>query len=227
MEKNRILVIEDNADTRQFLETVLIREYEVLSAENGALGVEYARTRNPDLILLDVMMPGMSGFEVCELLKKEPKTRTIPILFLSAKNTVNNIIQELGIGAEDYLAKPFDYKELLARIHARLREKRDRQLEPKILNQGQLKINLDSRDVYFDGKRIDLTSTEYDILRLLIQKSGEVVARNAIVEEIWKEDLSSTQKRTIDVHIRSLRKKLPALTKHIISVYGVGYKFEK
>lgn len=227
MEKARILVIEDNLDTRQFLETVLVREFEVICAENAVLGIDYARNKRPDLILLDVMMPILNGFDACSLLRKDEATRNIPIIFLSAKNTVGDITQGLGLGADDYLAKPFDYKELIARIKVRLREKASWRTEPKVLVHGELKLVLDTRDAFYAGTPVILTQTEFDILRLLVQKIGQVVPRDEIIQEVWKGSDSSTQKRTIDVHIRALRKKIPALTRHVISVYGVGYKYER
>ncbi|MEW6055638.1 MAG: response regulator transcription factor [Bdellovibrionota bacterium] len=227
MEKARILVIEDNQDTRQFLETVLSREYDVHCTENAVLGIDYARNKRPDLIILDIMLPILNGFEACGLLRKEEATRGIPIIFLSAKNTVNDITHGLNLGADDYLAKPFDYKELLARVKVRLREKAIRQTEPKVLLHGDLKLVLDTREVFFASKPIVLTQTEFDILRLLVQNIGEVVPRDKIIEEVWRGSAEGTQKRTIDVHIRALRKKIPPLTRHVISVYGVGYKYER
>jgi DNA-binding response OmpR family regulator len=227
MEKARILVIEDNPDTRQFLETVLTREFEVVCAENAVIGIDFARNKRPDLIILDIMLPILNGFDACGLLKKDDATRGIPIIFLSAKNTVNDITHGLGLGADDYLAKPFDYKELIARVKVRLREKATYRSEPKVLLHGDLKMVLDSRDTFYAGKPIDLTQTEFDILRLLAHRAGQVVARDEIIREVWKNDQEGAQRRTIDVHIRALRKKIPPLTRHIISVYGVGYKFEK
>src|SRR5690349_22926134 len=121
MEKPRILIIEDNIDTRRFLEAMLSKEFEILTAENGVIGIEFARNKAPDLILLDIMLPILSGYDACSLLKKDEKTKRIPIIFLSAKNAVADITQGLTTGADDYIPKPFDYKELLARIRARLR----------------------------------------------------------------------------------------------------------
>lgn len=226
MEKARILVIEDNQDTRQFLSTVLAREFEVMCTENAVLGIDFARNKRPDLIVLDIMLPILNGFDACNLLKRDEATKNIPIIFLSAKNTVTDITQGLGIGADDYLAKPFDYKELVARIKVRLREKAIYLSEPKILTHGDLKLVLDTRDASFQGRNVELTTTEFDILRMLIQRIGQVVPRDQIIKEVWKDDASS-KKRTIDVHIRALRKKIPELTRHVISVYGVGYKYER
>ncbi|MDR3608081.1 MAG: response regulator transcription factor [Oligoflexia bacterium] len=223
--KPKILVIEDNADTRRFLEAMLSKEFEMISAENGVIGIEYARNRAPDLILLDIMLPILSGYDACSLLKKDERTRQIPIIFLSAKNSIPDITQGLGTGADDYLPKPFDYKELLARIRARLRRNADPAAQ--VVQIGELKIDPTNREVTYAGKRAQLTLTEFDILRLLAIRSGNVVSREDILRDVWRDESPETNDRTIDVHIRALRRKIPALTKHIMSIYGVGYKYEK
>lgn len=225
MEKPRILIIEDNADTRRFLETMLIKQYEIITAENAVIGIDYARNRAPDLILLDIMLPILSGYDACSLLKKDERTRHIPVIFLSAKNSVPDITHGLTTGADDYIPKPFDYKELVARIQTRLRKSSDSSAQP--IQIGELRIEPSSRDVSFGGKRATLTLTEFDILRCLAAKAGIVVSRDDILKEVWKDQSAKTNDRTIDVHIRALRRKIPALTKHIISIYGVGYKYEK
>lgn len=228
MARQKILVVEDHVDTRRFLETMLNREFDVLTAENAVIGIELARNQHPDLILLDIMLPILSGHDACSLLKGDEKTKHIPIIFLSAKGTVSDITAGLGQGADDYLAKPFDFKELLARIQARLRKSGENPLQP--LQVGDLRINPSEREVTFGGKNVPLTNTEFDILRYLATRAGQVVSRANIMKEVWKADRSagpSAGDRTIDVHIRALRKKVPALTRHIISIYGVGYKYEK
>jgi DNA-binding response OmpR family regulator len=225
MEKHRILIIEDNADTRRFLEAMLGKEFEVISAENGVIGIDYARNRAPDLILLDIMLPILSGYDACSLLKKDEKTKRIPIIFLSAKNSVTDITQGLTQGADDYIPKPFDYKELVARIRARLRKGVENVAQP--IQIGDLRIDPANREVSFGGKKAILTLTEFDILRCLASRSGNVVSREDILKEVWREDSARTNDRTIDVHIRALRRKIPSLTKHIISIYGVGYRYEK
>lgn len=225
MEQSRILIIEDNADTRRFLEVMLKKEFEVISAENGVIGIDYARNQSPDLILLDIMLPVLTGYDTCSLLKQDEKTKHIPIIFLSAKNTVNDITQGLTTGADDYIPKPFDYKELQARIHTRLRKTSENVKRPLVV--GELNIDPAKREVIFEGNPVQLTLTEFDILRFLAEKTGSVVSRQDILSHVWKEDQSKANDRTIDVHIRALRKKVPGLTKHIISIYGVGYKYEK
>ncbi|MCM0605827.1 MAG: response regulator transcription factor [Xanthomonadaceae bacterium] len=224
MEKSRILIIEDNPDTRRFLEVMLAKEFEVISAENAVIGIDFARNKSPDLILLDIMLPILSGYDACSLLKKDEKTRNIPIIFLSAKNTVTDITQGLSVGADDYIPKPFDYKELKARISTRLRKSDDQGAKP--ITVGELKIEPSTREVFFAGKKAHLTLTEFDILKCLAARAGNVISRDEILKEVWKEDSTGTNDRTIDVHVRALRRKMPALTKFIISIYGVGYKYE-
>ena len=225
MEKPRILIIEDNADTRKFLETLLSKEFETFSAENGVTGIEFARNKNPNLILLDIMLPVLNGLDACSLLKQDERTRRVPIIFLSAKNTPNDITHGLSIGADDYISKPFDYKELVARIKVRLRGAQDSQSQP--IQVGELRIEPSRREVSFNGKKAVLTLTEFDLLKYLAVRAGATVSREDILREVWRDDTQRTNDRTIDVHIRSLRKKIPPLTRHIISVYGVGYKYEK
>jgi two-component system response regulator MtrA len=225
MDKHRILIIEDNADTRRFLEAMLAKDFEVICAENAVIGIEYARNKAPDLILLDIMLPILSGYDACSLLKKDEKTKGVPIIFLSAKNSVPDITHGLTTGADDYIPKPFDYKELLARIKARLRKTVEAVAQP--IQIGDLKIDPASREVTFGGKKAQLTLTEFDILRCLAAKAGSVVSREDILKDVWREDSPKTNDRTIDVHIRALRRKIPPLTKHVISIYGVGYKYEK
>src|SRR5271156_2063934 len=145
MEKHRILIIEDNADTRRFLEAMLGKEFEILTAENGVIGIDFARNKTPDLILLDIMLPILSGYDACSLLKKDERTKQIPIIFLSAKNSVPDITQGLGTGADDYIPKPFDYKELLARIRVRLR--RSAEAVPQLVQIGDLRVDPSNREV--------------------------------------------------------------------------------
>ncbi len=225
MEKKRILIIEDNPDTRRFLEIMLGKEFEVFSAENGVIGIDFARNKSPDLILLDIMLPILSGYDTCSLLKKDEKTKHIPVIFLSAKNTVTDITQGLTTGADDYIPKPFDYKELLARINARLRKNAELTAQPFQI--GDLKIDPSKREIVYDGKKAQLTLTEFDIIRFLAENAGEVVSRESILKNVWGEDSHKAKDRTIDVHIRALRRKIPGISKNLNSIYGIGYKYEK
>ena len=224
-QRSTVLIIEDNADTRRFLEIMLGKEFDVITAENGVIGVDFARNRSPDLILLDIMLPVLNGYDTCSLLKKDEKTKSIPIIFLSAKNTIADITQGLQTGADDYIPKPFDYKELLARIKARIKKGGADGFQS--IQLGDLKIESNNRVVQWEGKTIELTLTEFDLIRFLASRAGSVVTREDILSEVWKVDAQQTNDRTIDVHIRAIRKKIPSMTKHIISIYGVGYKYEK
>lgn len=221
--KPKVLVIEDNADTRRFLQVMLGREFEVSIAENGLDGIERAKIDQPELIVLDVVMPTLNGYDTCKQLKAEPKTQNIPVIFLSGKNTTAEITYGLSMGADDYLPKPFDHKELLARIKSRLaRGQNGPSPQVKV---GLLEIDTARRLASYSDQPITLTLTEYDILRLLASRFGVVVSREEIMKEIWRDTATQTTDRTIDVHIRSLRKKIPAMNTHIQSVYGVGYKY--
>jgi DNA-binding response OmpR family regulator len=223
MIKSKVLVIEDNPDTRRFLQVMLSREFEVSIAKDGIEGIEIAKTMQPELIVLDVVMPSLNGYDTCKKLKTIPETENIPVIFLSAKNTTAEITYGLSMGADDYLPKPFDHKELLARIKSRL-ARAIANPAPKVVV-GKLEIDTLNRVALYDRMPAQLTLTEYDILRLLASRFGVVVSREEIMREIWKESASETTDRTIDVHIRSLRKKIPAMSNHIQSVYGVGYKY--
>jgi DNA-binding response OmpR family regulator len=225
MKKSRILLIEDHVETRKFLETMLSKDYEILSAENAVIGIDYARNKQPDLILLDVVLPILSGLDACSLMKQDEKTKRVPLILLSVKNTQADVTRGLSVGADDYLPKPFDFRELEARIQARLRKAASAEVAP--IEIGDLRIEPNTREVTYDGRKAHLTLTEFDILRFLASQFGNVVSRDAILKEVWKDGAEKTNDRTIDVHIRALRKKIPALTKHIISIYGVGYKYEE
>ncbi|RZA07703.1 MAG: response regulator transcription factor, partial [Proteobacteria bacterium] len=148
--KAKILVIEDNEDTRRFLSQVLGREYEVILADNAVLGIDFARNQAPDLILLDIMLPHLSGLDACQLLKKDERTARIPIIFLSAKSKISDITSGLNLGADDYIPKPFDYKELLARVQARLRISAATKAGPgDALVVGELNVDPSSRVVKY------------------------------------------------------------------------------
>lgn len=225
--KAKILVIEDNEDTRTFLKHILSKEYEVLVADNAVLGIDYARNQLPDLILLDIMLPHLSGTDACQILKKDERTARIPVIFLSAKSKISDITSGLSLGADDYIPKPFDYKELLARIQARLRiaAAKGGAGEPVVV--GDLQIDPAGRTVKYRNKNIDLTLTEFDILRRLASSPGETISRKDIIEAVRHNSKKPINDRTIDVHIRAIRKKIPEMQKHLSSVYGVGYRYDK
>ncbi len=225
--KSKILVIEDNEDTRRFLQQVLGKEYEVLAADNAVLGIDYARNQSPDLILLDIMLPHLSGLDACQLLKKDPRTARIPVIFLSARSKVSDITSGLSLGADYYIPKPFDYKELLARVQARIRASAARGGGGEPILMGDLTIDPSARTVKYRNRNIDLTLTEFDILRRLATSAGETVTRKDIIDAVRHHSKKPINDRTIDVHIRAIRKKIPEMQKHLTSVYGVGYRYDK
>lgn len=226
-ERSKILVIEDNEDTRRFLQQVLGKAYDVILADNAVLGIDYARNQNPHLILLDIMLPHLSGLDACQLLKKDERTSKIPIIFLSAKSKVSDITSGLHLGADDYIPKPFDYKELLARVEARLRAAAAQNGPGDIVIVGDLIVDPANRSVKYKNKNIELTLTEFDILRRLATSSGETVSRKEIIETVRHNSKKAINDRTIDVHIRAIRRKIPEMQKHLTSVYGAGYRYDK
>ena len=223
MQKSKILVIEDNEDTLKFLSHILSPEFEVVLAENAVIGIDFARNQQPDLILLDIMLPHLNGLDALQLLRADEKTSAIPVIILSAKNRSTDVTTGLNVGADDYVAKPFDAKELIARIKARLRIAQSRKGTADAIVVGDLR----SRKTSFRAKEADLTLTEFDILRCLAQNAGEVVSRKKIIEFVWSRSKKEINDRTIDVHIRSIRKKIPDIVKHLASVYGVGYRYNR
>lgn len=231
----KILIVEDEASLRESLEYSLTHQgYEVKTASDGVQGVETARREHPDLILLDIMLPGMDGFEVCRVLRKEMDT---PILMLTAREDEIDRVVGLEIGADDYITKPFSLRELLARIKARLRvshliqERKTPETlteEPEELVFSNLVINLKRHEVLLDHSPLNLKPREYDLLAYLANHQGRVISREALLEQVWGWDYTGDS-RTVDVHIRWLREKIeqdPQSPERIVTVRGTGYRFE-
>ncbi|MCS7282549.1 MAG: response regulator transcription factor [Anaerolineae bacterium] len=229
-----ILVVEDEPVLLETLEYNLKREgYQVLTAADGWTGVETFRREHPDLVILDLMLPDIDGFEVCRILRRES---TVPILMLTARTDEVDKVVGLEVGADDYVTKPFSMRELLARVKALLR--RERMLREELTTEraegrkrlvfGDLVIDDASRTVYLRGKPIPLKPREYDLLLFLARHRGMVLSRELILERVWGWDFIGGS-RTVDVHIRWLREKLeddPANPTRIVTVRGVGYRFE-
>ena len=223
----KILIIEDEQDLARGLEINLTREgYRVLKAASGEAGVGLAIKENPNLIILDIMLPGMSGLDVCRELRH--KGFAAPIIMLTAKSEEVDRVVGLEIGADDYVTKPFSVRELQARIRVQLRHQLPRSSE------NLPRYCFDDVDVDFEkcrttrkGAAVELTAKEYELLRLLIRCRGEVVGRERMLNEVWGYEAYPTT-RTVDNHILKLRQKLeddPANPRHILSIYGEGYKF--
>lgn len=223
---SKILIIEDEQSILMALEDDLgLEGHAVVGESDGIKGFERARAGGYDLIILDIMLPGMDGFDICKRLRGAGDTT--PILVLTAKGQEVDKVLGLELGADDYVTKPFSRRELLARVKALLRraDRADQPLEQ--FRFGTVTVDFRGYEVRKDGEPVDLTAKEFALLRLLIEHRGEVLRRGVILDKVWGDD-SEVFLRTVDTHIAHLRRKLerePARPKHIVNVRGVGYKF--
>ena len=225
-EKNKILIVEDEQDIRDLLIFNLQKEgFKVDSVDNGDSALSLIRKSNFDLVLLDLMLPGIGGFDLVRILKNDKETLKTPILILSAKGEESDIVKGLELGADDYMTKPFSIKVLIARINKILIKSSNRYYEKDVLKHNSLLINLKARDVIVGGKKIVLTFTEFEILKLLASHSKWVYTRSEIINNIRGDDYIVTD-RTIDFQIVGLRKKMGPTGKYIKTVRGVGYRFD-
>ncbi len=225
--KEKILIIEDEEDLVKGLKINLVDEgYKVDYALNGKVGFEKALKKKPDLILLDIMLPGMNGLDICKELRRN--NIEIPILMLTARGEEIDKVIGLEMGADDYISKPFSIRELLARVKAHLRrENRGDETVPEVVHLESIKIDFGHFKVIRKNEEIDLTSLEVDVLRYLISQDGKVVSRDDLLDKIWGYEKFPTT-RTIDNHILKLRKKIEIDSNHplhILTVYGGGYRF--
>ncbi len=226
MSKAKILVIEDEKDIVELLRYNLEREgYHVVSALLAEEGLRILQKELPDLILLDLMLPGMDGLEACRLMKQDPKAKNVPILMLTAKSEESDVVVGLGLGADDYVTKPFSPKILVARIKAVLRRASQKQESKEIRVLGNLTIDLPKRKIAWEKTAIELTTLEFDILEFLTRHPGRVFSRDQIMDQVWKEGKFIVD-RAVDVHIRALRKKMGAASDFIETIRGVGYRFK-
>ena len=226
MTPQRILIIEDEPDIVRGIELNLKAEgYAVMSANTGPSGLETALRDRPDLVLLDIMLPGLSGLDVCRELRKRQFDR--PIIMLTARSAEVDRVVGLEIGADDYISKPFGIRELLARIRARLRRHGAECTGDGVLRFGDVEVDFERHEARRRGGRVELTGKEFDVLRLLSQQRGKIVTRDRLLEEVWGYEHFPTT-RTVDNHILRLRQKLednPSDPRFILSIYGEGYKF--
>jgi two-component system, OmpR family, response regulator len=231
MKGHKILVVEDDTTLRDVLIYNLEKEgYQVSRAADGAKALDAARSEKPDLLVLDVMLPYMDGFEVCRILRKE---MTLPILMLTAKADIVDKVVGLELGADDYMTKPFSMRELIARIKAMLRRtdmasKQKTAESTTILKANALEIDPQRHTVSKEGEMLELTPKEFELLAFLIKNREQVFSRDYLLEHIWGYQYTGAS-RTVDVHIRWLRQKIeddPSDPSRIITVRGVGYKFK-
>ncbi|UCD34403.1 MAG: response regulator transcription factor [Nitrospiraceae bacterium] len=224
--KNRILAVDDDRDILKVLKANLeLHGYDVMTAENWAGARELLQSRLPDLVLLDVMLPDGDGMEICRQLRTEMPS--VPVIMLTAKDKVSEKVFGLESGADDYVVKPFETLELVARIRACLRRTTPPAAEDKIMI-GKLKVDFRKRIVSRAGRTIDLTPKEYDLLCFFVNHRGEAVSRETIRKQLWKGSQIYSWSRVIDVHIQHLRQKIekdPSSPEYIITVPGAGYRF--
>jgi len=228
MEKERILVVEDEEDILELLEYNLKREgFRVSGVKTGEKALDAVRAKPPDLMILDLMLPGLDGLEICRQLKMGEDTRTIPIVILTAKGEEADIVTGLELGADDYITKPFSPRVLVARIRAVLRRKTQEPVpEAKTIQVRGLDIHPGRHEVLHGKKSIQLTLTEFRILHFLARRPGWVFTRYQIVDAVHGRDYPVTE-RSVDVQIVGLRKKLGDAGKYIETVRGVGYRFKE
>ncbi|GAV21797.1 response regulator transcription factor [Carboxydothermus pertinax] len=225
----KILVVDDETPIVELIKFNLEREgYKVLEAYDGIRALEIIKKELPDLIILDIMLPGMSGLEVCKNIRNNEKTAEIPIIMLSARGEEVDKILGLELGADDYMVKPFSPRELVARVKARLRRLEGREGKKEgVIKIKDIVIDQEKFAVYVKGQKMDFTPKEFELLKLLASNPGKVFTREYLLEKIWGyEFLGDT--RTVDVHIRHIRQKIednPAEPVYIETVRGVGYRF--
>jgi len=232
--QNLILVVEDEITLLETLVYNLEHQgYKVISASDGEEAVNIARELHPDLIVLDIMLPVLDGFEVCRILRRD---MNVPILMLTAKDEEIDRVIGFELGADDYITKPFSMREFLARVKAHLRRVRlireeidsEKILGKEVIQLGNLTLNMTRREVIFNERTLPLKPKEFDLLFYLARHRGQVLSRDTLLEQVWGWDFSGGS-RTVDVHIRWLREKIeedPAVPIRIITVRGTGYRFE-
>ena len=224
----KILVVDDEESILELVAFNLTQAgYRLLTTKDGLEGLALARREKPDLIVLDVMLPGLDGLEICRVLRKET---SVPILMLTARKTESDKVIGLDLGADDYLTKPFSPRELVARVKAVLRRTGKEELSsPDNLERGELVINPAKHELFVRGEKIDLTFKEFELLKLLASHPGRVFTREYLLERLWDDGIYSDS-RTIDVHVRHLREKVeanPGVPEYIQTVRGLGYKFKE
>ena len=229
---DKILVVEDEADIRKLIAYHLNQErFRVLEAENGEDALELVHKETPRLIVLDLMLPGLSGLEFCKLIRQNPETAHTPILMLTAKAGEADRVVGLELGADDYITKPFSPREMVARVKAVLR-RTESPISPDMVDlyeKGPLKVNFTTYEVHVAGRPVKLTLKGFEVLRFLIQNRNRVLSRDQILDGVWRSDVYVTP-RTVDVHIRRIREALEQDDRNpgwIVTIRGVGYKLDE
>lgn len=225
---NKILLVEDSIDSYQLVERALGGAYEIQWAQNLHDAFQMVQGGLFDLILLDVMLPDGEGYKLCSVLQADPTLSQIPVIFLTAKNSVSDKVLGFSVGADDYIPKPFDPLELRARIEAKLRKKQKDATQSDIIRIGDIEINKSTQSVCIkdqpNNERIELTPIEFKILLMLTKTPGKVFSRDEILSHVWGENIH-VYTRSVDTHVSKLRKKIAPFSNYIQSVHGSGYRF--
>lgn len=228
--KEKILVVEDEKDIQELISYYLKKEgFDVTASADGDAALRLIRQKKYELIILDLMLPKIHGMELCRILKSEGKTSSIPIIMLTAKSDDFDKVLGLESGADDYITKPFNPKEFIARVKAVLRRAGGMPSKERLIIAGGIEIDTETYHVTKKGKEIILSATEFRLLQYLVQRKGKVMSRDMLLDGVWK-DTSFVEPRTVDVHIRRLREQIeddPANPVYIKTRRGIGYYFEK
>ena len=223
----RVLIIEDEQDVIDLLALHFLKDasYSISTAVDGASGLEKARTEQPSVIILDLMLPKMSGLEVCKILKADKVTRSIPVVMLTAKSSEADRINGLELGADDYITKPFSPREVMLRVKAIERRRATEVVDNKITN-GLITVDPSRHQVEVAGKKVHLTTAEFNLLMMLMKKPGRLLSRDMLLTGAWGYD-SAINSRTVDTHVRRLRRKLGKGARYVETVRGFGYRLNQ
>lgn len=226
----KILIIDDEKDLVELVEYNLKKEgFDVLSSQNGVDALKLIQKEHPSLIILDLMLPGMQGFEICRRLKNNPGTAKVPIIMLTARAEEVDKILGLELGADDYITKPFSPREMVARVKAVLRRIDATSAEVVIIQVGDLRIDVEKYQAFLKGQPLNLSATDFKLLKFLAMNRGRVYTRDQLLQAVWGDEVF-VEPRTVDVHITRLRSQIeenPATPKYIKTVRGIGYKFSE
>ncbi len=227
MSEEKVLIVDDEEHITELIKFNLENNgYKTICADNGLDALKLAKEENPDLILLDVMLPGMDGYDVCKEVRKDNSICSTPIMMITAKGEEFDKVLGLELGADDYITKPFSIRELLARVKAILRRTTIKSVD-KSYNFGKININFEKHEILKEGLKIELTLKEFEVLELLIKNKGRVMTRDFLLDKVWGYEYIG-ETRTVDVHIRHLRQKIEEddkSPKYIETIRGIGYRF--
>ncbi|OGR84287.1 MAG: DNA-binding response regulator [Elusimicrobia bacterium RIFCSPLOWO2_01_FULL_54_10] len=225
MAKEKILIVEDEKEIVKLLTYNFEKEgYQVLTASDGEAGLALAKSKRPQMIILDLMLPKVDGIEVCKQIRRDSQ---VPIIMLTAKKEETDRVLGLELGADDYVTKPFSVRELVARVKSLFRRSKEKAWETKLVQIGKLEVDLERYEVKLSGKLVELSSKEFTFLKILLSAQGKVLTRDQLLESVWGyEQASEIDTRTVDQHVARLRVKLGSEASRLATVKNIGYKFK-